>query len=73
MSDKPIITLWMFVPARKSGRQGLAPLVTSIHYTAQHIAQRFNFPYESNALYFPTKEHAEEHLANYLAAQEESE
>ena len=72
MSDEPIITLWMFIPPRQTFElegQTIAPIITPIRYTAQHIAQRLNFPQEVNALYFETEEQAKEHLANYLAAQ----
>ena len=76
MSDKPTITLWVFIPPRKTFElegDSIAPIIHPIYYTAQHIAQRLNFPHETDALYFESKEHAEEYLANYLAAQEESE
>ena len=63
MSDENIITLWCFIPANP------VPIIHPIHYTAQHIAQRLNFPHETDALWFETEEHANEYLANYLAAQ----
>lgn len=72
MSDAPTITIWCFIPPRQTFElegDAIAPIIHPIHYTAQHIAQRLNFPHETDALYFETEEQAKEHLANYLAAQ----
>lgn len=76
MSDKPTITLWVLILPRKTFElegKSIAPIIHPVYYTAQHIAQRLNFPHETDALYFESKEQAKEHLANYLAAQEVSE
>jgi|9_EtaG_2_1085328.scaffolds.fasta_scaffold22197_5 hypothetical protein len=73
MSDKPTITVWCLILSKKTFEwegNAIAPIIYPIRYTAQHIAQRLNFPHETDALYFESKEHAEEYLANYLAAQE---
>ena len=75
LDTKPTFTLWVFIPPRKTFElegESIAPIIHPIHYTAQHIAQRLNFPHETDSLYFETEEQAKEHLANYLAAQEVS-
>lgn len=80
MSDEPTITLWLFIPPSQTFFQFegkiIAPMICPKQYTLEEIAFHFNFPEEVTTMYFPTKEQAEEYLANYTMpawTQEDSE